>query len=56
MLENVKELLMSVLLRVWDRTYVRNLDSCVRSFVLEALRMWEWAYVHGAYMGFDPHT
>ena len=34
MLENVKELLMSVLLRVWDRTYVRNLDSCVRSFVL----------------------
>ena len=34
MLENVKELLMSVLLCAWDRTYVHNLDSCVRSFVL----------------------
>ena len=34
MLENVKELLMSVLLHAWDRTYVRNLDSCVRSLVL----------------------
>ena len=45
MLENIKELLLFMLLRAWARACIRSLDSCVRSFVLAYAGMFLRFYI-----------
>ena len=47
MLENIKELLLFMLLHVWARACIRCLDSCVRSFVLAYAGIFLRFYIRG---------
>ena len=47
MLENIKELLLFMLLHAWARACIRCLDSCVRSFVLAYAGMFLRFYIRG---------
>ena len=62
--ENVKELLLFVILHAWARAYVRSLYSCVRNSILTYAGMFLSFYICGngpayvgvmfTYVGFDP--